>query len=154
MLHHNPSENTVFGRIFYAQRTKTSRNPAQNREKERFFPSEFRDFSDFGHSYPVIEVYEFLNAATDADCSSDVVGQGGEGKLGSDLFLTLQSMKDFFCPVRCAHRVNLFQTILSKGLMIVAFKDSVILKESRFTFSQSCDKIDSEKVDLVFLGKR
>ena len=36
---HNPSENTVFGRIFYAQHTKTSCNPAQNRETERFFPA-------------------------------------------------------------------------------------------------------------------
>ena len=87
--HHNPSENTVFGRIFYAKNTKLNHNPAQIAKKERVFPSEFRDFSDFGHSYPVIEVYEFLNAATDVDCPSDVVGQGGEGKLGSDLFLSL-----------------------------------------------------------------
>ena len=86
---HSPSENTVFGRIFYAQPTKTDYNPAQNHEKERDFPSDFRDFPDFWHSYPMVEVYELLNASADADCSSDVVGQGGEGELGGDLFLTL-----------------------------------------------------------------
>ena len=84
---HNPSENTVFGRIFYAQRTKTSRNPAQNRETERDFPSEFCDFSDFWHSYPAVTFHELLNAATDVDCPSDIVGQGGEGELSGDLFL-------------------------------------------------------------------
>ena len=30
-----------------------------------------------------------MNASADVDCSSDVVGQGGEGELGGDLFLAL-----------------------------------------------------------------
>jgi hypothetical protein len=30
-----------------------------------------------------------LNAPADVDCPSDVVGQGGEGELGGDLFLAL-----------------------------------------------------------------
>ena len=84
---HSPSENTVFGRIFYAQHTKASHNPAQNREKERDFPLDFRDFSDFWHSYPAVTFYEIMNASADVDSPSDVVGQGGEGKLGGDLFL-------------------------------------------------------------------
>ena len=89
MLHHNPSENTVFGRIFYAQHTKTRCNPAQSREKERDFPSEFCDFSDFWHSYPAVTVYEVMNASANVDCPSDVIGKGGEGELGGDLFLAL-----------------------------------------------------------------
>ena len=86
---HSPSESTVFGRIFYAKNTKRNHNPAQIARKERFFPSEFRDFSDFWHSYPAVTVYEVMNASADVDCPSDVIGKGGEGELGGDLFLTL-----------------------------------------------------------------
>ena len=89
MLHHSPSENTVFGRIFYAKNTKRNHNPAQIAKKERVFPSEFRDFSDFWHSYPAVTVYEVMNASADVDCPSDVIGQGGESELGGDLFLAL-----------------------------------------------------------------
>ena len=87
--HHSPSENTVFGRIFYAKNTKRNNNPAQIAKKERVFPSEFRDFSDFWHSYPAVTVYEVMNASADVDCPSDVIGKGGEGELGGDLFLAL-----------------------------------------------------------------
>ena len=86
---HSPSENTVFGRIFYAQSTKTSHNAAQNREKRGISPSNFRDFFDFLHSYPAVTFNEFMNASADVDCPSDIVGQGGEGELGGDLFLAL-----------------------------------------------------------------
>ncbi|MDO4867630.1 MAG: hypothetical protein Q4C10_13915, partial [Clostridia bacterium] len=61
----------------------------QNRETERVFPSEFCDFYDFWHSYPAVTFHEFLNAATDIDCPSDIIGQGGEGEPGGDLILTL-----------------------------------------------------------------
>ena len=64
-------------------------NRTENRGKERDFPSYFRDFPDFWHSYPMVEVYELLNASADVDCSSDVVGKGGEGELSGDLLLAL-----------------------------------------------------------------
>ena len=86
---HSPSENTVFGRIFYEKNTKRNHNPAQIAKKERVFPSEFRDFSDFWHSYPEEAFNELLNAAADVDRPSDIVGQSGEGELGGDLFLAL-----------------------------------------------------------------
>jgi protein gp37 len=48
MNHHSPSENTVFGRIFYAQHTKARHNPAQIARKERFSPQNSAIFLIFG----------------------------------------------------------------------------------------------------------
>ena len=65
-------------------------NRTENRGKERDFPSYFRDFPDFWHSYPAEEIYELLNAAADIDCPSDVVGQSGQGELGGDFLPALR----------------------------------------------------------------
>ena len=86
---HNPSENTVFGRKFYAHRTKTSNNLAKLAKKGEF-PSKFRDFPDFGHGYPIVSFYELLNISTDIDCPADIVSQSGEGEFCADLFFPLQ----------------------------------------------------------------
>lgn len=58
-------------------------------KKRGIIPSNFHDFSDFGHSYPTEALYEFLNASADIDCPADVVGQCGEGELSGDLFFAL-----------------------------------------------------------------
>jgi len=53
----------------------------KNAKKREGFLSKFRDFLAFWHSYPAVTFNELLNASADVDCPSDVVGQGGEGKL-------------------------------------------------------------------------
>ena len=91
MLHHSPSENTVFGRIFYAQPTKTDYNPAQNHEKERDFPSEFRDFPesfDRFHSW-IARSGKIISAA---ECFHRVDRQGelpGYGRIADVLMAQL-----------------------------------------------------------------
>ena len=87
MLHHSPSENTVFGRIFYAFQPKITRPRPKIAKKRGFFPSDFRDFSDFWHNYPAVAFDELRNAAAEGDGSSDVVAQRRESEFGGDLFL-------------------------------------------------------------------
>ena len=87
MLHHNPSENTVFGRIFYAIHTKITHSEPEIAKKRGVSPSDFRDFSDFWHNYPAVAFDELLNAAAEGDGSSDVVAQRREREFGGDLFL-------------------------------------------------------------------
>ena len=87
MLHHSPSENTVFGRIFYAFQPKIVRSKPEIAKKRGFFPSDFRDFSDFWHSDAAVAFDELLNAAAKGDGSSDVVAQRREREFGGDLFL-------------------------------------------------------------------
>ena len=70
---HSPSENTVFGRIFYAFQPKIARSKPEIAKKGGVFPSDFRDFLDFWHNYPAVAFDEFLNAAAEGDGSSDVV---------------------------------------------------------------------------------
>ena len=85
---HNPSENTVFGRIFYTIHTKIARPKPEIAKKRGVFPSEFRDFSDFWHNCPAVAFDELRNAAAEGDGSSDVVAQRREGEFGGDLFLS------------------------------------------------------------------
>ena len=59
----------------------------RNRENRGAFPSDFRDFLDFGHDCPAVAFDELLNAAAEGDGSSDVVAQRREGEFGGDLFL-------------------------------------------------------------------
>ena len=87
MLHHSPSENTVFGRIFYNIHTKIARPKPEIAKKRGAFPSNFHDFLDFWHNYPAVAFDELRNAAAEGDGSSDVVAQRREGEFGSDLFL-------------------------------------------------------------------
>ena len=87
MLHHSPSENTVFGRIFYTIHTKFTHSKPEIAKKGGVSPSDFRDFSDFWHNYPAVAFDELRNAAAEGDGSSDVVAQRREGELGGDLFL-------------------------------------------------------------------
>ena len=87
MLHHSPSENTVFGRIFYTIHTKTAHPKSEIAKKRGGFLSDFRDFSDFWHNYPAVAFDELRNAAAEGDGSSDVVAQRREGEFGGDLFL-------------------------------------------------------------------
>ena len=75
MLHHSPSENTVFGRIFYTIHTKFTHSKPEIAKKGGVSPSDFRDFSDFGHSDSAVAIDELLNAAAEGDGSSDVVAQ-------------------------------------------------------------------------------
>ena len=84
---HSPSENTVFGRIFYAFQPKVARSEPKIAKKRGAFPSDFRDFSDFWHNYPAVAFDELRNAAAEGDGSSDVVAQRREGEFGGDLFL-------------------------------------------------------------------
>ena len=84
---HSPSENTVFGRIFYTIHPKITRPKPEIAKKRGVFPSEFRDFSDFWHSDPAVAFDELRNAAAEGDGSSDVVAQRREREFGSDLFL-------------------------------------------------------------------
>ena len=86
MLHHSPSENTVFGRIFYAFQPKIARSKPEIAKKGGVFPSDFRDFLDFWHNYPAVAFDELLNAAAKGDGSSDVVAQRREREFGGDLF--------------------------------------------------------------------
>ena len=85
--YHSPSENTVFGRIFYAFQPKVARSEPKIAKKRGAFPSDFRDFSDFWHNYPAVAFDELRNAAAEGDGSSDVVAQRREGEFGGDLFL-------------------------------------------------------------------
>ena len=62
--------------------TKTGPAPTPNREK-------LRDFSDFGHSCPAVELDEFRHPSAETDRPSQVVGQRGERELGGDLLLPL-----------------------------------------------------------------
>ena len=87
MLHHSPSENTVFGRIFYTIQPNIACSKPKIAKKRGAFPSDFRDFLDFWHNYPTVAFDEFLNAAAEGDGSSDVVAQRREGEFGGDLFL-------------------------------------------------------------------
>ena len=87
MLHHSPSENTVFGRIFCVVHTKITRSRPEIAKKRGVSPSDFRDFSDFLHSDAAVAFDELLNAAAEGDGSSDVVAQRREGEFGGDLFL-------------------------------------------------------------------
>ena len=87
MLHHSPSESTVFGRIFYAIHTKTARPEPEIAKKRGVSPSDFRDFLDFWHNCPAVAFDELLNAAAEGDGSSDVVAQRREREFGGDLFL-------------------------------------------------------------------
>ena len=87
MLHHSPSENTVFGRIFYIIHTKITHSKPKIAKKGGGSPSDFRDFSDFWHSDSTVAFDELLNAAAEGDGSSDVVAQRREGEFGGDLFL-------------------------------------------------------------------
>ena len=84
---HDPSENTVFGRIFYAFQPKIARPEPEIAKKRGGFPSDFRDFLDFWHNYPAVAFDELRNAAAEGDGSSDVVAQCREGEFGGDLFL-------------------------------------------------------------------
>ena len=84
---HSLSENTVFGRIFYAFQPKTAHPEPENAKKRGVFPSDFRDFLDFWHNCPTVAFDELLNASTKGDGSSDVVAQRREGEFGGDLFL-------------------------------------------------------------------
>ena len=87
MLHHSPSENTVFGRIFYTIQPNIARSEPEIAKKRGGFPSDFRDFSDFWHNYPAVAFDELRNAAAEGDGSSDVVAQRREREFGGDLFL-------------------------------------------------------------------
>ena len=87
MLHHSPSENTVFERIFYTIHIKITRPEPEIAKKRGVSPSDFRDFSDFWHNYPAVAFDELRNAAAEGDGSSDVVAQRREGEFGGDLFL-------------------------------------------------------------------
>ena len=87
MLHHSPSENTVFGRIFYSIQPNIARSKPEIAKKGGVSPSDFRDFWDFWHNYPAVAFDELLNAAAEGDGSSDVVAQRREGEFGGDLFL-------------------------------------------------------------------
>ena len=84
---HSPSENTVFGRIFYTIHTKFTHSKPEIAKKGGVSPSDFRDFSDFWHSDSAVAFDELLNAAAEGDGSSDVVAQRREGEFGGDLFL-------------------------------------------------------------------
>ena len=84
---HSPSENTVFGRIFYTFHTKFARPRPGIAKKRGVSPSDFRDFSDFWHSDAAVAFDELLNAAAEGDGSSDVVALRREGEFGGDLFL-------------------------------------------------------------------
>ena len=84
---HSLSENTVFGRIFYAIHTKIAHPEPEIAKKRGVFPSDFRDFSDFWHNYPAVAFDELRNVAAEGDGSSDVVAQRREGEFGGDLFL-------------------------------------------------------------------
>ena len=86
MLHHSPSENAVFGRIFYTIQPNITRPEPEIAKKRGAFPSDFRDFSDFWHNYPAVAFDELLNAAAEGDGSSDVVAQRREREFGGDLF--------------------------------------------------------------------
>ena len=86
MLHHSPSENTVFGRIFYTIHTKATHSKPKIAKKGGVSPSDFRDFFDFWHSDSAVAFDELLNAAAEGDGSSDVVAQRREGEFGGDLF--------------------------------------------------------------------
>ena len=72
---HSPSENTVFGRIFYTIHIKFTHSKPEIAKKGGVSPSEFRDFSDFWHSDSAVALDELLNAAAEGDGSSDVVAQ-------------------------------------------------------------------------------
>ena len=87
MLHHSPSENTVFGRIFYVFQPKIARPEPEIAKKRGVPSSDFRDFFDFWHSDAAVAFDELLNAAAEGDGSSDVVAQRREGEFGGDLFL-------------------------------------------------------------------
>ena len=82
-----PSENCVFGRIFYIIHTKFTHSRSEIAKKGGVSPSDFRDFSDFWHSDSAVAFDELLNAAAEGDGSSDVVAQRREGEFGGDLFL-------------------------------------------------------------------
>ena len=73
MLHHSPSENTVFGRIFYTIHTKFTHSEPEIAKKRGVSSSDFRDFLDFRHNYPAVAFDELRNAAAEGDGSSDVV---------------------------------------------------------------------------------
>ena len=83
----SPSESTVFGWIFCVVHTKIACLWPEIAKKRGTFPSDFRDFLDFGHNCPAVAFDEFLNAAAEGDGSSDVVAQRREGEFGGDLFL-------------------------------------------------------------------
>ena len=87
MLHHSPSENTVFGRIFYTIQPNIARSKPEIAKKGGVSPSDFRDFSDFWHSDSAVAFDELLNAAAEGDGSSDVVAQCREHEFGGDFFL-------------------------------------------------------------------
>ena len=87
MLHHIPSENTVFRTDILYCPYKNRPSIARNREKSGGFPSDFRDFLNFGHNCPAVAFDELLNAAAEGDGSSDVVAQCREREFGGDLFL-------------------------------------------------------------------
>ena len=83
----SPSENTVFGRIFYTIHTKFTHSKPEIAKKGGVSPSDFRDFSDFWYSDAAVAIDEFLNAAAEGDGSSDVVAQCREHEFGGDFFL-------------------------------------------------------------------
>ena len=87
MLHHSPSENIVFGRIFYTIQPNIARSEPEIAKKRGGFPSDFHDFLDFWHSDAAVAFDELLNAAAKGDGSSDVVAQRREREFGGDLFL-------------------------------------------------------------------
>ena len=84
---HSPSENTVFGRIFYTIQPNIARSEPEIAKKRGGFPSDFHDFLDFWHSDAAVAFDELLNAAAEGDGSSDVVAQRREREFGGDLFL-------------------------------------------------------------------
>ena len=84
---HSPSENTVFGRIFYTFHAKIAHSRPKIAKKGGVSPSDFRDFSDFWHSDSAVAFDELLNAAAEGDGPSDVVAQRREREFGGDLFL-------------------------------------------------------------------
>lgn len=75
--------------------SKIKSNLAPDREKRGDFPSEFRDFSDFGHSYPAVEVDEFRDPSAEADRFSKIAAQRGEHELKGNFLLPTGS---------CGHR--------------------------------------------------
>ena len=89
MDHHSPSENARFQTVFLCKQVKLSPIRPQIAKKRGGSPSELRDFSDFGHSCPAVELDEFRHPSAETDRPSQVVGQRGERELGGDLLLPL-----------------------------------------------------------------
>ena len=65
MLHHIPSENTVFGRIFCVVHTKIACLWPEIAKKGGASPSGFRDFLDFWHSDSAVAFDELILKETD-----------------------------------------------------------------------------------------